>query len=131
MKLLVATTTGRSPTTDPERYPLAGEMLLPAEMCDSVHCLCRREFVSASTHERTLHARVVELDITIEQVRAIATDYVVWLYEEEDAEEIEAYVRDLIEPAEDWPVGTVVERWGYELRDIRDNNLADDAEQGG
>jgi hypothetical protein len=94
--------------------------------------MCRREFVGVTTHERTMHAQVVDLDITPVQVREIARDYVVWLYDEEDPNEIDAYVRDLIGPAEDWPVGTVVERWGYELRDIRDNNLdVDDAVEGG
>jgi hypothetical protein len=130
MKLLVATATGHSPRTDPDNdLPLPGELLLPAEQCDKPHCFCRREFVSASTHERTTHARVVELDITPEQVRAIAVDYVVYLFDDADTDEVDAYVHDLIEPAKDWPVGTVLERWGYELRDITDNTLdADDAQ---
>lgn len=132
MRLLAATSTGHSPRTDPEAGPLPGELLLPAEQCDTAHCMCRREFVGVTTHERTMHAQVVDLDITPVQVREIARDYVVWLYDEEDPNEIDAYVRDLIGPAEDWPVGTVVERWGYELRDIRDNNLdVDDAVEGG
>jgi hypothetical protein len=130
MKLLVATSTGHSPRTDPDNDgPLPGELLFPAEQCDKAHCFCRREFVSATTYERTTHARVVELDITPEQVRAIAVDYVVAIFDDADTDEVDAYVHDLTEPAQDFAVGTVVERWGYELRDITDNNLDDDDAQ--
>jgi hypothetical protein len=48
------------------------------------------------------------------------------MFDDEDPDEIEAYGRDLIDPAEGFDVGTVIERWGYELRDIRDNPLGDD-----
>ena len=127
MKVLVAAGTGHSPRTDPDNdLPLPGELLLPAEQCDKPHCFCRREFVSVTTHERTTHARVAELDITPEQVRAIVVDYVVAIFDDADTDDIDDYVRCVTEPAEDWPVGTVIERWGYELRDIADNNLADD-----
>ena len=132
MRLLAATDTGHSPRTDPDDLePLAGELLLPAEQCDRPHCFCRREFVGVTSHARTTHARVIELNITDEQIRDIARDYVVWLYDEDDQDEIDAYIHDLTDPAADLAAGTVVERWGSELRDIRDNNLPDDAEHDG
>jgi hypothetical protein len=125
VKLLVATTTGWSPATDPERHVIPGEILLPAEQCDTIHCLCHREFVSVTTYNRTLHARVVELDITDEQLFDLARDYVVEMFDEPDLDEIGAYVQDLREPPQDFPVSTIVERWGYELRDITDNTMGD------
>ena len=123
MLLLTATNSGHSPATDPNNRPIAGELLLPAEMCDSPHCLCRREFVGVTSHSRTLHAQVVDLDVTVDQLRDIARGYVVDLCGEADDDEINAYVEGLTYPATDWAAGTVVERWGYELRDIRDNTM--------
>jgi hypothetical protein len=127
MKLLAATDSGWSPATDPDNHVLPGELLMPAEQCDKPHCFCRREFVGVTTHSRTTHAQVVDLAISHEQIRAIATGYVRDLYDEEDQDEIDAYVADLTLPADiDFPAGTVIERWGNELRDIRDNTLGDD-----
>lgn len=129
MKLLVATDTGHSPRTDPDNDgPLAGELIVPAEQCDKAHCFCRREFVSVTTFERTMHARVVELEITEDQLRDIARDYIRQQYPDDpvDDDELDDLVRAMTDPPADFPIGTVIERWGYELRDIRDNNLADD-----
>jgi hypothetical protein len=123
MLLLTATNTGHSPATDPNNRPIAGELLLPAEMCDNAHCLCRREFVGVTSHSRTLHAQVVDLEVTVEQLRDIARDYVREMFDDEDPDEIDAYVEDLTYPATDWAAGTVVERWGHELRDIRDDTM--------
>jgi hypothetical protein len=127
MKLFVATDTGRFPKTDPKRRPLPGELLVPAQICDSLHCMCQRAFVGVTTYEHTLHAQVAELEVTVDQLRDIARDYVVELFGEPHEDEVVAYLRDMIGPAEDWPVGTVVERWGCELRDITDNPLGADA----
>jgi hypothetical protein len=135
MRLLAATDSGWSPTTDPNDHVLPGELLLPAEQCDRPHCMCRREFVGVTTHCRTMQARVVDLAISDEQLHAIAAGYIrdLWpdLVGDDRDDEVDAYVRDLTGPAADLEVGTVVERWGYELRDIRDNTLGDDdVEQG-
>ena len=134
MRLLVATDSGHSPRTDPDDdLPLPGEMLLPAEQCDRPHCFCRREFVSVTTLSRTMHARVVDLEITEEQLRDIARDYTRQQYPDDpiDDDELDDLVHAMTDPPADFPTGTVIERWGYELRDIHDNNLPDDAEQGG
>jgi HK97 family phage major capsid protein len=79
MLLLTATSTGHSPATDPNNRPVTGELLLPAEMCDHAHCLCRREFVGVTSHSRTLHAQVVDLDVNVDQLRDIARRYPVSL----------------------------------------------------
>lgn len=137
MKIFVATDAGHSPNTMGEPILIEGELLFPAEQCDKAHCMCRREFVGITTGGRTMQARVVELEMIEEQVRDIARGYVREMfgdgYEGPDAlsdedfeEEVDGYVQDIIEPPTAWEVGTIVERWGYELRDIRDNNLPHD-----
>jgi hypothetical protein len=135
VRLLAATDRGWSPATDPNDHVLPGELLLPAEQCDKPHCMCRREFVGVTTHSRTMQARVVELAISHEQLQAIAAGYVHDLWPElagdDRDEEVDGYIHDLTGPASDLEVGMIVERWGYELRDIGDNTLPDDAEQDG
>ena len=130
MKLLAATDSGWSPATDPENHVLPGELLLPAEQCDRPHCMCRREFVGVTTHARTMHALVVDRDVTDDQLLDIARSYVTDIWpqwdDSERDEEANDYVDDLTGPPAGWPAGIVLERWGYELRDIRDNNLGDD-----
>lgn len=132
MKLLAATDIGHSPTSSGESDLVAGELLMPAEQCDTPHCMCRREFVAVTTMARTMHAQVIELDISQDQIRDIARDYVRTIWPDADAEgedeEVDAYVQDLIEPAVDFEVGTIIERWGNELRDIGDNPLHGDGE---
>ena len=128
MKLFAATETGQSPTSSGESDLLAGELLMPAEQCDKAHCMCRREFVGVATMARTMHAKVIELDVDEHHIRGIAQGYVntIWpddLSAEDEAEEIEAYMHDIMDPAASFEVGTVVERWGHELRDISDNPL--------
>jgi hypothetical protein len=128
MKLLAATDTGWSPATDPNNHVLSGELLMPAEQCDKPHCYCRREFISVTTYCRTMHAQVVDLEITDEQLEDIARAYITELYPDDPLEDddVNDLVHAMISPGPDFPVGTVIERWGYELRDIRDNTLSDD-----
>jgi hypothetical protein len=83
--------------------------------------------VGVTSHARTLRARVVELEIDEEHLHHIAADYVLWFHREPDPEETDGYIQDLQVVADsDWPAGTVLERWGWELRDITENPAADE-----
>lgn len=136
MKVLVATAETQGQRSDDFYWAEEGELVIPGFECDrdqdvdvtvegASGCGCRLSMTGAASHKATTTFKVIEADLTRGEMEAKLLATLAssgWLDLAESTAEGEAWVRDLldeiIEVAEDYPVGTVLERRGdvYQAR---------------
>jgi hypothetical protein len=113
MKLLAAAE-GAGPGPDGFAWSIPGELVFTADVHEDLrqHCMCGCviSFIGMTSGLATTTAVVVDLDLTREQLEAIARDHLTAPDEDEDPEWIAEFVADLLDAADPFPAGTLVRR---------------------
>lgn len=121
MKVLVATSHTQGTRSHDFDHCVEGELVWIDEPCrrgrvdPDNSCGCARAFAGLMSHQATTTARIREVNFTpAEYVLALRTSLVDqgWLHETDVATDLlsRGLAGDLRDLAEEWPVGTVVER---------------------
>lgn len=135
MRVLVATNDLQGTSPDDYAFTVDGELVavVVAECDDGDRCGCSRGFPGIASNRATTTAAVVELEhVTRHELRAVLTDWVErsgWsdmfrTVDDIDDAEVDELVASVVDEhidaieavAESFPVGTIIERTGTEIR---------------